>query len=245
MPTSIPESAGSAVLPTQGQYVTYSPADQFLAYSQHFSAVVANVAMRIIAGAVIIIVGFLVAWVVEWVIRWLINTLKINEFLRNVGLEAWLEKANVELKTEHFLGKLGFWIVWVLFWMQAFVYLQLTAFNQFLGAILAYIPTAIAGGLILVAGIFLGEFLKKLVGSLLKSSEVKGASAAGVVVYWAVVIFAAAAALSQLGVARDLINIIISGIVALLVLAGGLAFGLGGQEAARDIIAKFRREISE
>jgi len=240
VPVAMPVS-----LPVQGQYMTYSPYDQFVAYSQHFSTVVLDVLMRVIAGAVILIVGFLIAWVVEWVVRWLLNTLKINDLLRNVGFGAWLEKANVELKTENFLGKLAFWLVWLLFWMQAFMYLKLTAFNQFLGSVLGYIPTAIAGGLILVAGIFLGEFLKKVVSSVLKGSEVKGASAAGVVVYWAVVIFSVAAALVELGVARELILILVQGIVFLLVLAGGLAFGLGGQDAARDIIAGIRREMKD
>jgi hypothetical protein len=49
--------------------------------------------------------------------------------------------------------------------------------------------------------------------------------------------------LNQLGIASDLIRILFAGIVAMIAIAGGLAFGLGGKEAARDIIEKLRKKI--
>jgi hypothetical protein len=49
--------------------------------------------------------------------------------------------------------------------------------------------------------------------------------------------------LNQLGVAQDLIRILFTGIVALLALAGGLAFGLGGQTAAKEILEEVRNKL--
>jgi hypothetical protein len=49
--------------------------------------------------------------------------------------------------------------------------------------------------------------------------------------------------LNQLGIASDLIQILFTGIVAMVSLAGGLAFGLGGKDAAKDIIEKFRKKL--
>ena len=53
------------------------------------------------------------------------------------------------------------------------------------------------------------------------------------------------AALIQLGIASSLVSTIFVGIVAMLSLAGGLAFGLGGKDEAAAILRKLRREISE
>ena len=46
------------------------------------------------------------------------------------------------------------------------------------------------------------------------------------------------ATLSQLGIAQDLIETLLSGIVAALALALGLAFGLGGKEKAKEVLDK-------
>lgn len=248
MPTVPIEQAPSltfpSVAPSIASSVAYSPFDQLFSYWQNFQVGILDFIMRFIAAAIVVIVGFLIAWVVEWVIRWLVENLKINDFLRNAGMGAWLERANVELKAEKFLGSLAFWIVWIFFWMPALDLVNLSAFNQFLGQLMQYLPVAVVGGLIMVAGVFLAEFLRKVVETILKGSKVHGGGTAGVIIYWAVVVFALAASLSHLGVARDFINIMLSGFIALFALAGGLAFGLGGQDLARDMLAKIKREVS-
>ena len=60
---------------------------------------------------------------------------------------------------------------------------------------------------------------------------------------WAVLIFVFLVVLNQLGIASDLIRILFAGIVAMVALAGGLAFGLGGKETARDIIERLRKRL--
>ena len=56
-------------------------------------------------------------------------------------------------------------------------------------------------------------------------------------------VFAFLAALNQLGIASSMINTLFVGVVAFLAIAGGLAFGLGGQEAAKDMIEKVKDEL--
>ncbi len=49
------------------------------------------------------------------------------------------------------------------------------------------------------------------------------------------------AAVSQLGVAQDIINTLVAGVIAMLALAGGLAFGLGGKEYASRLWSRLER----
>ena len=65
----------------------------------------------------------------------------------------------------------------------------------------------------------------------------------GEVARWAIIIFTFLAALSQLGVATDLIRILFTGFVAMIALAGGLAFGFGGKDTAEKILKKFLDRI--
>ena len=56
-------------------------------------------------------------------------------------------------------------------------------------------------------------------------------------------IFVILVVLDQLGVASDMLRILFTGIVAMLALAGGIAFGFGGQDTARDILGIIRKRL--
>ena len=48
----------------------------------------------------------------------------------------------------------------------------------------------------------------------------------------------------QLQIAPDLIRVLFTGLVAMLALSGGLAFGLGGKEHASRVLDRLRKDIS-
>ena len=58
--------------------------------------------------------------------------------------------------------------------------------------------------------------------------------------WWAVVIFGFLTSLVQLNIATSVINSLITGLIAMLALAGGLAFGLGGRDYAAYLVGKLR-----
>jgi hypothetical protein len=58
-----------------------------------------------------------------------------------------------------------------------------------------------------------------------------------------ILFFTALVVLNQLGVAQDLIRILFTGIVFMVTIAGGLAFGLGGKDLARDILMELKKKI--
>jgi hypothetical protein len=60
-----------------------------------------------------------------------------------------------------------------------------------------------------------------------------------------VTIFGLLAALSQLGIAVTIINIVVTGVIGMLALAFGLAFGLGGKDYAAHLINKLRDELEK
>ena len=83
------------------------------------------------------------------------------------------------------------------------------------------------------------RYLGKVVGDLVRGavSELGAGNAtllAGIARY-AILAFAAVAALSQLQIAPTIVNTLFIGIVAALALAVGLAFGLGGRDVAAEL----------
>ena len=53
------------------------------------------------------------------------------------------------------------------------------------------------------------------------------------------------ATLIQLGIAQDLLQILFTGFIAMVALAGGLAFGLGGKERAKGLLDKIANEVGQ
>ena len=53
------------------------------------------------------------------------------------------------------------------------------------------------------------------------------------------------AALTQLGVVPSIINALVTGFIAMIALAGGLAFGLGGRDYAAHLLSKLRESTED
>lgn len=219
--------------------------DLLIQYSNQIFPSLVDLLLKIAGALIILIFGWFIAWVLDYIIRWVVSKLKINDFLRKVGIGKYFERANIVLQVEQALGFVVFWSVFGLFLMAAFDTLGLSSVNFFIRQIINYLPTALAGALILAIAIFIGEFVKKLISISLKRSGIKSIDAIANFAKWAIVVFGTLIALSQWGLAQDVINILITGLVAFLALAGGLAFGLGGQETAKEILEHLKKELKE
>jgi small-conductance mechanosensitive channel len=154
-----------------------------------------------------------------------------------------LKRGGVNLDSGRFLGALVEWFVIIVFFIAAFDVIGLTDVTFFLQQIvLNYLPRVIAAVLILLAAGILGDFMQKVVTTSSRTAEIRTAHLLGNIAKWAIWIFAILVALSQLGIADDFIHTIFTGFVIALSLAFGLAFGLGGQDAAARFIEKTRDE---
>ncbi len=200
---------------------------------------------------IISLIIFLVGWAVGsilggWVAQ-VIKSLKVDTFLESVGIEEVVEKAGFHLDGGKFIGWLVKWFVIVAFLLAALDAVGLTTVNQFLQTVvLGYIPNVIVAALMLIIAAPIAEALKKLVAGSAKAADIAPSAAAtlGTITRWAVWVFAFIAALLQLGIAREFLLTIFTGFVAMIALAGGLAFGLGGRDAAAKYIDKVKDEMS-
>ncbi len=110
--------------------------------------------------------------------------------------------------------------------------------------VLLYLPQVIVAVLIVILAAILADVVKNIVMGSARAAGVRQAAMAGAVAKWSIWIFATLAALNQLGVASEFWQTLFTGIVVALSLAFGLAFGLGGKEAAARTIEKLRDEMA-
>jgi hypothetical protein len=195
---------------------------------------------RVFGAIVVILLGVLVAWAVKTVIVRVLKFVRLKPYTDAVGLnKVFPEKVElVEL-----LGDLAKWIIIIVFLLPALQILNLTQINALVAQVVAYIPNVIVAVVILIVGAVLADLTSRVVESTAQTIGAKTAAVAADVARWAVIVFAVLAALLQLGIATTIIDRLVTGFVALVAIAGGLAFGLGGQDAAKETIARLRKNL--
>lgn len=200
--------------------------------------------LPLLVGAVVVfVVGWIVAVALGSVVEQVVRALKVDSLLQKLEVERTLERAGVRLNTGAFIGGLVRWFLIVVFLLAAVNILGLNQVSDFLTQVLLYIPNVVVAALILVIAVKVAEVVERLARGSVEAVGMRGALV-GVMARWSIWVFAILAALFQLGVATILIQTLVTGLVAMLALAFGLAFGLGGKDAAASFVDKVRRELA-
>lgn len=199
-----------------------------------------------LVGAVLVFVaGWIVAVALGKVVEHIVKMLKVDDVMEKAGTKARFEKAGVKLDVAKFLGGLVKWFLILVFLMAATDILKLVQVTTFLNNIVLYLPNVVVAAVILAVAFLVANFVFAVVKGSTKVAGIVSATLLATIAKWAIVIFGFLAALVQLGIAASLINTLFIGLVAMLALAGGLAFGLGGKDEAAAVLKKIRQEITE
>ena len=198
----------------------------------------------LIAALIVLLIGWFAASGLGKLVRRLVEYTKVDDIIDKAGIDKNLSEAGIDLNLAKLFGWLTKWFIIVVVLVAVADILGLNQITEFLKTIAYYIPNIIIALVILLVGLVLGNFVYKVVHKAVQASKLS--TAAGVlasVAKWAIIVFALLAALTHLNIAEALIQTLFTGFVAMLALSGGLAFGLGGKDAARDFIDKIKREV--
>lgn len=206
---------------------------------------VADMLPKVLAALVFVILGWIFGAAVGKVVRQLVESVNADEWLKKAGVDVYLEKAGYTLNSGAFLGWLSKLFFIIVFLVAAFDILGLSQVNLFLVQVLAYIPQVLVAAIILFVASIASDLLSGVVTGATKAMGSRVSEMLGTMTRWAIWMFAFIVALSQLGIAPQYMYTIFAGFVAMLALAGGLAFGLGGKEAAAEFIKDMRAEVRE
>ncbi|MFA6354120.1 MAG: hypothetical protein WCX12_00315 [Candidatus Paceibacterota bacterium] len=192
-------------------------------------------------GAIItLIIGFIFSSFFGTLIEKIFDAIKLDSLLMKLELAPYFERAGLKLRGARFLGRLTYWFILIGFLLAASDQLQLSAFSGFLGEVLRYIPNVLIAALIMLATFVAAHFVRGIVRASVKSARLHGANFLGSLTWWAIIIFGILTTLIQLNIAESVLQSVITGFIAMLALAGGLAFGLGGKEYAAHLVNKLR-----
>ena len=192
---------------------------------------------NLIAGTLILLVGIILASIVKKLLIKLLTYLKVETYLKRYGISE-----GKELTWTIILAEIARWFVITLFLIPTADVWGLPQVTTILNTFILYLPNVFVAAIIGLVGLVFANIAADLVRAATKglSSDASHTIASSTRV--AVTIFVLLAVLNQLGVAQDLIRILFTGFVAMIALAGGIAFGLGGKDTAHSILDAIRKK---
>ncbi len=199
---------------------------------------------NLIGAIIVFILGIIVASVLRGVIEQLVKLLRLDDLAQRLDIRSQFERIGVRLHIGRLLGWIVKWFFIIVSLIAATDILGWDQVTEYLSEVVLFIPNVIIAVIILLAGILLGNFTQNVVKSAVEAARLASAEFLSGIAKWSILIFSFMAALVQLQIAPDLIRLLFAGLVFMLALAGGLAFGLGGKEHASRFLSRLKRDIS-
>jgi hypothetical protein len=198
---------------------------------------------NLLGALVVFVIGWFAASLVGLAVAKVLGLAKLNELFAKGQWDEALAKAGIKADVAGFLGQVCRWVLVITFLLAAVEVLGLAQFASFLSEVVAWLPNLIIAVLIMVVAAIVADILEKIAVASVARAKVRSAHTAGLLVRWSIYIFSLLAILMQLGVAPTLIEIMFSGLVAVMVISAGLALGLGGKDLAKEILEDLYRKI--
>ena len=199
---------------------------------------------RLLLAIVILIIGWLVAKAVRFAIVKALRTINFNVVTEKAGIDHFLKQGGADIDTVRVLGSLSYWLVILAALMVASNTLDLAYVTDLIGRIVLFVPKVMFALVILVFGAYFARFVASALTKYLRDIRVGEAGLIGRLALYAIMVFVIMIALDQMGlgdIIRQAFLIIIAGVA----LGLALAFGLGGQKRAAELIERWSHQSVE
>ena len=202
-----------------------------------------NYLPQLLGAIVVLVVGYIVAKILDTLITKLLQKARLDARLGANSGGRIVEKASPGGSPARLVGGVAFWVIMLFVISSAVSILGIPALTNFVNLALSYLPNVIAALLIFivaaaVAGA-IGAIAHRTMGDTPTGKVVRTALPALIM---AIAVFMI---LTQLGIAPVIVTATYIALIGALALAAALAFGLGGRDAAADLVNSGYRKAQD
>ncbi len=194
---------------------------------------------RLLLAAGVLLVGWLLAKAFRFSVVKALRALNFHVLTERAGIDGFLQQGGTEKDTTEMIGWLGYALVILASLIVAFNSLGLTQVTDLLVQVLWFVPRLLVALLVLVFGSYFARFAGNAVESYCRTAEIGDAGLLGRVMRVGVMVFVVLLAVDHLSIGSGLIQETFLILLAGVVIALGLAFGLGGRERAAVLIERW------
>jgi hypothetical protein len=202
-----------------------------------------HMAPRLLAMLTLIALGWAVAAVARRLTVRIFRMVDLDVRWARWGLSGSLARGAVGQPLSLLFGRLVFWTIFFVAFLMGVEALEIPATAGLAAGLIRFLPNLVVAVLAWMAGWLLANFMAQAVLIAAVNAQIALAPLIAGAVRWLVLVFAGAAALTQLGIAREMVLLTFGIAFAGAMLALALAFGLGGKDLAREILeSRLRRQ---
>lgn len=200
---------------------------------------------KLIGAILIFTIGLLIASLVRTLVMRLLTVAQLEPFAEKVGLNKILRGIGTQITAQEVIGEIVRWAIIFVFLVPASEVLGLMQLSRLINNLVDYIPSVVVSVVILMVGAIVADILGEVVRGASHAVGTSTSRVMGITAKYAVIIFSVMIALNELGIGSSIILALVWGMVGMIALAGGLAFGLGGKDTAAEILDSFKKTLKQ
>jgi hypothetical protein len=190
---------------------------------------------KLFGAVILLLLGWFLGKLVGGLVTKALRAVKFNQIADKAEIDDFLRNAGVKMDPSAVVGAIARWFIYLVFFLTAFDALGLTQVSAVIDDVIAFLPKVVVALIIVLGGALAGTLLAGVVRGSLRSMGLQNPDLYGTVARFAVIAFAAIAALDMLEIAPTIVSTLWQGLIFGTIGTLVLAFGLGGRQAASDI----------
>ena len=194
---------------------------------------------RLAVAIVVVVAGWLIAKAVRFAVVKALRALNFHVLTERAGVDGILQQGGSETDSTDVFGLVLHWVVILAALIIAFNGLGLTQVTDLLTRVLLFLPKLLLGLLVIIIGSYFARFVGNVVQTYLQNAGISDGELLGRIARYAIVVFMVLLAVDHIevgaGLVQDTFLILLAGVVFAL----ALAFGLGGRESAARLLERW------
>jgi len=194
----------------------------------------------------VIVVGWLLAKAFRIGVVKALRAVNFHILTERAGIDEFMKQGGTERDTTDWIGLIAYALVLLASLIVAFNSLGLTQVTDLLGKTMLFVPKLLVALLVLVFGSYFARFVGNAVLRYFRTAGISDAELLGRIVQYAVMTFVVLLGIDHLDIGGGLIQQTFLILLAGVVFALALAFGLGARDRAAELLERwFPRDATE
>ena len=213
--------------------------DMLLDTTREFLHQIAAFLPRLALALMVIAVGWLLAKAMRFAVEKGLRAVNFGVLTERAGTDHFLQQGGLRGDTTTLFGLFAYWVVILAALIIAFNGMGATYITDLLQRVELFAPKVLVAMLVIVFGSYFARFVGEAVNTYCLDAQIPDSDILGKIARYLIMTFVVMIALSQIEVGGDIVQRTFLIILAGLVLALALAFGLGGREWAAAMLERW------
>ena len=194
---------------------------------------------RLAIALIVILLGWFLARLARFAIVKGLRAVNFHVVTQRAGLDGFLHDGGIRADTTEIIALVVYWLVILGALVVGFNSLGLIYVTDLLGRVILFVPRVLVALLVLAFGAYFARFIANAITAYCKNVHLQDAELLGRLAQYAIVTFVVLIALDQVNIGGDIVRQSFLIILAGVVFALALAFGLGGKEWAAELLERW------